>query len=1216
VTRFHLLLRNLLHFRGVNIAVIVGMAVATAVLSGAMMVGDSVRGSLRELALQRLGNIDYAMISTRFFDASLANHIAASTPDFDISPTAIVSGAASDETNGTHTADVQIAAGAWIDVDPGKCIINGDLADSLGIKSPGESIVLSVPTDSDAPREAALDRRSRTDTISGLRAEVSQIVRDPGVASMFNPNGGQRATRNAWVNLDDLQDALDQTGRVNALLAHARSGNSDSAGAKSLNDALPHVVTLADYGLTRTAVPGDASTGASFPSPGTPGEGQGGGPIGESRSNTLEHSQSIPPPPQPSPGVPGEGAGSEPKTSTEVPQVAIGSRLTYLAPPVVAAADAVTAKLGVPLQKISVNLLTSAKGSASQRVIHYAVVAGVSELDGQTLGPKEVAVNQWTADQLAIKVGDTLTIDFYQRGQTGELLDASASHSLSDLTFTVSRILPMTGIGADPSLPPDYKGLTDADSVADWDPPEGIKIDKSLVTKADEAYWHSYRAAPKIFVNFDTARRLWGGVYGDVTGLRVPADKADAFCDALRSEIPPQSMQMIFRPIKAEQLAAASGGTDFSQYFLYFSFFLIVAAVLLVAMLFRLGIEQRARQLGLLSAVGFAPGQIRRLAIWEGVILAVIGGVVGSLGGIGYTWLIMAGLRTWWIGAVGTTALRLYVRPDTLVYGFIAGVIVAKLAVWWGAWRIGRAPVARLLAGSWENETGRSRRSGRILRILGVICVACGLAALAAAAIERKSADEAFLAGGSLLLCGSLVWLAGALRPRISLVSRDAKPSDFSRTDMLPQDSSAPGEENAPLRVAANRGYATGAASTPKTHKPHHATLTTLPSLGIRNATRHTARSVLAIGLIAFAVFTLIVVAVMRQSSTAPGDEKQSGTGGYRLILQAAIPIYGDLNTVEGRKLAGMHDPTDPLWSTLQFTPMRRWAGQDISCLNLMRPTAPTILSVPGSMVQRNAFTFASKIAPADNPWTLLTSDQGDAIPVIADDDTAQYILNVPLGGELTITDQLGRSRQLRLVATIAHSIFQSELLMGEANFQKLFPATNGAGVMLIDCQPQDQTALRQRLSAELDEYSVSVDTTAQRLATYEAVANTYLATFQTLGSLGLLLGTVGLAVVLIRTVLERKPELALLACLGFGPADRVRLVLCENGFLLLMGLAVGTVCALIGVLPAIVASGRSTNLTGLGLTLLAVMVVGLVCSSLAVAISGIHVSPADLRRE
>lgn len=267
-------------------------------------------------------------------------------------------------------------------------------------------------------------------------------------------------------------------------------------------------------------------------------------------------------------------------------------------------------------------------------------------------------------------------------------------------------------------------------------------------------------------------------------------------------------------------------------------------------------------------------------------------------------------------------------------------------------------------------------------------------------------------------------------------------------------------------------------------------------------------------------------------------------------------------------------------------------------------------------MVQRNAFTFAGTSIKSDNPWKLLDNNQGESIPVIADDDTAQYILKVPVGGQLAIIDQLGRPRQLQLVATLSHSIFQSELLMGEANFRKLFPATGGAGLILIDCKPEDASELRKRLGTELDEYSVSVDTTEERLAAYQAVANTYLATFQMLGSLGLLLGTVGLAVVLIRTVLERKPEFALLACLGFQPRDRIRLILGENVFLLLLGLAVGTVSAVIAVLPAMLASGRSMNLTGLALTLVAVVVVGLLASSVAVALSGVHVSPADLRRE
>src|SRR6185437_3863541 len=119
MNRLTLLFRNLRYFRGVNLAVIAGMAVATAVLTGAMMVGDSVRGSLADLARQRLGPVDYALISPRFFNQSLADRIAQghdAAEGSDIVPAIIVrGGAANDQSTAAdgspfRTADVQIAA--------------------------------------------------------------------------------------------------------------------------------------------------------------------------------------------------------------------------------------------------------------------------------------------------------------------------------------------------------------------------------------------------------------------------------------------------------------------------------------------------------------------------------------------------------------------------------------------------------------------------------------------------------------------------------------------------------------------------------------------------------------------------------------------------------------------------------------------------------------------------------------------------------------------------------------------------------------------------------------------------------------------------------------------------------------------------------------------------------------------------------------------------
>src|SRR4029078_10018461 len=135
---------------------------------------------------------------------------------------------------------------------------------------------------------------------------------------------------------------------------------------------------------------------------------------------------------------------------------------------------------------------------------------------------------------------------------------------------------------------------------------------------------------------------------------------------------------------------------------------------------------------------------------------------------------------------------------------------------------------------------------------------------------------------------------------------------------------------------------------------------------------------------------------------------------------------------------------------------------------------------------------------------------------------------------------------------------------------------------------------VRELLATNLGDYAVSVDRTADRLAAYAQVKNTYLSTFQTLGSLGLMLGTIGLAVVLLRNLVERRAELALLTAIGFGRGSRLRLVLAEKALLLGLGRLGGGGCALLGVLPTIFSQGRTINFVALSATLAAVLVIGL----------------------
>ncbi|MDD4891852.1 MAG: hypothetical protein PHU85_18180, partial [Phycisphaerae bacterium] len=151
MTSFRLLLRNLVHHWRANLAVVAGMAVATAVLTGAMFVGDSVRGSLANLAIDRLGPVDYALASPTLFEQSLGKRLT-TQPDFTryFEPAVVgltvqggVSGPQGDggaEKPPRRTGDVQIAAlSDWLTVPPGHCVLNGRLADDIGARI-GDSI--------------------------------------------------------------------------------------------------------------------------------------------------------------------------------------------------------------------------------------------------------------------------------------------------------------------------------------------------------------------------------------------------------------------------------------------------------------------------------------------------------------------------------------------------------------------------------------------------------------------------------------------------------------------------------------------------------------------------------------------------------------------------------------------------------------------------------------------------------------------------------------------------------------------------------------------------------------------------------------------------------------------------------------------------------------------------------------------------------------------
>ncbi len=368
-------------------------------------------------------------------------------------------------------------------------------------------------------------------------------------------------------------------------------------------------------------------------------------------------------------------------------------------------------------------------------------------------------------------------------------------------------------------------------------------------------------------------------------------------------------------------------------------------------------------------------------------------------------------------------------------------------------------------------------------------------------------------------------------------------------------------------------------------------------------------------GLLACASFVIVAVAANRTDPSRLDTRRRvSGAGGFNLMARSDLPIYVDLNTEAGRRDLGFLPETSAALAETEVLSFRASGGDDISCLNVQRPSTPRLLGLPHEFIQRGGFTFTESLARnaqmRENPWRLLEDAEMEVhsvgkgarpvIPAVADAVSARWLLHAALGDEIELLDRRGQTVRLRLVGLLADSIFASALLISEQQFVQHFGPDSGYQFFLIRTPAEQQKAVAAALRESLGEMGFDVIPTADALARYARVRNTYLATFQTLGGLGLLVGTFGIVAVLLRGVVERRGELALMLALGFRRIYVVAMILMESALLLLAGVVIGTVAALVATAPHLVSTQADVGWLSLAATLAACVLTGLLACFVA----------------
>ncbi|HQV31617.1 MAG TPA: ABC transporter permease, partial [Calditrichia bacterium] len=802
------MIQNLRYYWRLNLLILLGVAVATAVLSGALLVGDAMRGSLRDMTLERLGQIDQVLSADHFFPANLATRIGQDPAPNSAAPQSAslvlvpgnvfpadkkglaggvnIIGIGPDFTAFFHN-DSLLAKHLPLLTAKSKSafptvLINRHLAETLNLGENAE-LLLSFERHSSLDRESLFGRKEADEVLQFLRVRVAGILPDRH-AGRFGLAAAQFVPYNLFMDIGILQEALGVGEGANTILLSGSNGQRQRLNPDS---ALAPGWLLTDGGLTLKKVEGGYS---------------------------LESENYILPP-----AVARKGA----TVNSPAPPMGI---LTYLANRM---------RVGdreIPYSTVSAIDLTCS--FAGNRLL------GSEGNAVPDIKPGRILLNQWAANALQAAPGDILTLTYYQVGGNDSLAEAKEN-------FTIAGIVRMEELGGDSTLSPTYPGIGDATHIRDWDPP--FRMDLERIGPADEAYWDQWKGTPKAFISLAQGQALWGNRFGNLTALRfgTPDGQQDSLHTELFRVLTPADMGFSLFPVRQKGLEGAIGATDFSGLFIGFSFFLIIAAAMLVAMLFRLNLEQRHREIGVLLAAGFSIKTITRRFLGEGAMLAILGGLLGTVLAVGFAQMMVVGLRSVWLGAVGTTFITLHLSWASLLLGLGITVAIMLVTIRISLRQLRKIQVSGLLSGVNElreiSAAGKSRIAGMVLLVLALLLAAYG--------IRSAVLDAAlFYATGFLLL-----W-AGLLLTRAAMKGRDRG------------------------RPIARPGFLQIAAI---------------------NLRRKPGRSILAIALVAFATFMIVSVGANRRSFDENDLTRTSGTGGYSLIGKSAVPVFRNLNSEQVR---------------------------------------------------------------------------------------------------------------------------------------------------------------------------------------------------------------------------------------------------------------------------------------------------------------------------
>ncbi len=455
----------------------------------------------------------------------------------------------------------------------------------------------------------------------------------------------------------------------------------------------------------------------------------------------------------------------------------------------------------------------------------YSFIAGKGKCLGAELEGQECSITQWLADDLGAQVGDELDITYFELHAQGRLSTASSKLLVKDIIPTADRR----------ELSPPFPGFTDSESCNDWDP--SIPVDTDVIRAQDETYWNDYQASPKLFVSLPQAQKLFGSASGNLSAIRFPSDCRAELESALAAQI--KLFQAI--PLKDINAQGTEQAMDFSGLFLALSFFVIIAAIILLVLISILRMEAKRYDIKLLQSLGYSARSIMRLIVAEFGFAIILGSLLGCVLARGYVEAILYLLNTIWTSVSGHATIPFYCHVSDFAIGFSVSAIIGLLAIYFVCKGYLRSKAADRQQDFSRSIWTRGDQS-QLLLYLG-LSLGCYLYNI----LSHGGSDIA------LFFCSSFLMLLLSFK----LIKYGLHRAKRARLDLM--------------------------------------------GLALRHISRNISRSMAVISMLSLGMF-ICLLTILNHRSMGDDSRAESGTGGYYGILETVAPIRRDLDSEEARQ--------------------------------------------------------------------------------------------------------------------------------------------------------------------------------------------------------------------------------------------------------------------------------------------------------------------------